>query len=258
MTGRGGRAGRAGHSHRTSPHRPDTHSFGWPARALPSLADPSAAGSSRDATNRLLAQLRTRGSAPRAWTAFLLHCAQRSAQQAQAHPRAAAELTAFHATIIALTGRRAWCWPALSWALALTHLGMLEDQQRIGAANLVSLTRAHLPLAAPHLGRWLGPVALVSDKADGILARRAGVTPFGFYADALADAVFWTWFALRREPDPRVRAAALAAWAAPVLAVTAISVARGRMVEAPRPVWLRPAAAMQIVLALRAWRAAAA
>jgi hypothetical protein len=84
------------------------------------------------------------------------------------------------------------------------------------------------------------------------------VTPFGFYADALADAAFWTWFALHREPDPRVRAAALAAWAAPVLAVTAISVARGRMVEAPHPVWLRPAAGMQAVLALRAWRASPA
>jgi phosphatidylglycerophosphate synthase len=221
-------------------------------------ADPTAAGSSRDATNLLLAQRRTQGWAPKAWTVFLLHCAQRSTQQAQAHPRAAAELTAFHAAIIALTGGRAWCWPTLSWALALTHLGMLEDQQRVGAANLVSLTRAHLPLAAPRLGRWLGLVALVSDKADGILARRGGVTPFGFYADALADAAFWTWFALHREPDPRVRAAALAAWAAPVLAVTAISVARGRMVEAPHPVWLRPAAGMQAVLALRAWRASPA
>jgi hypothetical protein len=38
----------------------------------------------------------------------------------------------------------------------------------------------------------------------------------------------------------------------PVAAVTAISVQRGRMLDAPRPVLLRPAAMMQAVVAVRA------
>jgi hypothetical protein len=45
---------------------------------------------------------------------------------------------------------------------------------------------------------------------------------------------------------------ALAVWAAPVAAVTAASIRRGRMLDAPRPVVLRPAAAMQAVVAVRA------
>lgn len=218
-------------------------------------ARPAAEGSSRAATNRLLAELSRGGWAPGAWMAFGQSCAQRSTQQARCHPRAVVELTAFHATIAALTPGPRRCWPALSWALTITHLGMLEDQQSIGAANLLSLTRAHLPLGLPGPGRWLGVLAMASDKADGTLARRRGaITPFGFYADTLADAVFWTWFAVHMERDPRVRAVALALWAAPVATVTTISVARGRMVDAPRPVWLRPAAAMQVVLTLRALR----
>ena len=59
--------------------------------------------------------------------------------------------------------------PTLSWALA--HQGMLEDQQRIGAANLVSLMGAPTSLwPLPAWVRWLGLVAPASDRADGILA----------------------------------------------------------------------------------------
>ncbi|GAB2767583.1 hypothetical protein [Streptomyces bullii] len=48
-----------------------------------------------------------------------------------------------------------------------------------------------------------------------------------------------------------MRAAALAAWATPVVAVTALAVRRGSMPERPRPALLRPAAAMQAVVAVR-------
>jgi hypothetical protein len=74
---------------------------------------------------------------------------------------------------------------------------------------------------------------------------------FGFYADSLADAAFWTWLGVRHEPSRCLRAATLAAWVAPVLAVAAASVAKGEMVQSPRAMLLRPAAAMQVVLALR-------
>jgi hypothetical protein len=75
---------------------------------------------------------------------------------------------------------------------------------------------------------------------------------FGFYADSLADAAFWTWFGARRDPNRLIQLAAVAAWAAPVATVGVASIAKGKMVESPRPALLRPAAAMQGVLALRA------
>jgi hypothetical protein len=77
-------------------------------------------------------------------------------------------------------------------------------------------------------------------------------TAFGAYADSLADVAFWTWFVLRHEPSRGVRITALAVWAAPVVIVTTASIGRGQMVDAPRPAVLRPAAAMQALLAARA------
>jgi hypothetical protein len=49
-----------------------------------------------------------------------------------------------------------------------------------------------------------------------------------------------------------VRIAALATWAAPVVIVTTASIGRGRMMDVPRPAVLRPAAAMQALVAARA------
>ncbi|AYY13134.1 hypothetical protein EF847_10925 [Actinobacteria bacterium YIM 96077] len=88
---------------------------------------------------------------------------------------------------------------------------------------------------------------------DDRLARRLGtVTPFGRDADSLADAAFWIWFVLRHEPNRHVRVLALGAWAVPVVVVTATSIVRGRIIDTPRPVLTRPAAAMQAVLTVRA------
>jgi len=182
---------------------------------------------------------------------FALATSLRSVRQARDHPRATVELTVMHAALGALAkgGHRRWL--TISWLMAVTHLGMLGPARSIGAASALTLLRANLPVLASGTP-WLGVAALVSDKADGILARRAGPTQFGHYADSLADSAFWAWFAYRHESDRRVLAAAALAWVAPVVAVTAVSFAQGRMVEAPRSVWLRPAAAMQAILALRA------
>ncbi len=86
------------------------------------------------------------------------------------------------------------------------------------------------------------------------MARRAGPTQFGHNADSLADAAFWAWFAFRHEPDRRLVAGAAAAWLLPVALVTAGSFTQGQMIDPPRPVWLRPAAGMQAIMAVRALR----
>jgi phosphatidylglycerophosphate synthase len=129
---------------------------------------------------------------------------------------------------------------------------MLENRRSLGLPNAVTLLRANLAATGGPV-RWLPVAALASDLMDGHLARRIGSeTAFGAHADSLADAAFWTWFVLRHEPSRRVRIAALAAWAAPVVIVTTASMGRGRMMDAPRPAVLRPAAAMQALVTARA------
>jgi phosphatidylglycerophosphate synthase len=210
----------------------------------------SAESGSRAATNQLLAELRDGRWRPSAWTRFLADATRRSARQARQHPRALAEITALH-TGFAVLARRGRVWTVVSWALAATHLGMLDGRRSIGWANAITLTRANLPTLAG--GWWLPVLALGSDVADGRLARGLGTaSPFGASADALADAAFWAWYALRHEPSRPVRAVALLAWVAPVLTVTTISVSSGHMVDSPRPALLRPAAALQAALTIRA------
>lgn len=173
-----------------------------------------------------------------------------SLRQAHQHRRAVIEVTALHAALGALAGRRRRRWITTSWLTALSHLGMLGPATSIGSATIVSIVRANLPVVAPGTP-WLGVIAVISDKADGVLARRAGPTQFGHYADSLADATFWACFARRYETDRRILAVAALAWIGPVVAV---SFGRGRMIDAPRSAWLRPAAALQAVIALRAVR----
>lgn len=206
---------------------------------------------SRAATDLLLVELRRGRWRPRAWTRFLRHAAERSVHQALLRPRALGEITVLHIAFAVARRPKRPLWTITSWLLAATHLGMLERRGSIGLANVVTLTRANLPALAD--GWALPAVALGSDLADGRLARRLGTTSrFGAAADSLADAAFWAWFALRHEPSRRVRGAALLAWVAPVVAVTTTSFGRGRMVDAPRPVLLRPAAVMQAALTARA------
>lgn len=211
------------------------------------------AGSSRVRTDALLAGLRARGWRPRAWMVFLGRATRMSSAAVVARPHAAAEVTVLHLVFALASGRRGRGWVGASWLLAVTHLGLLEGRDSLGAANMVTLIRGNMPVLCP--GRRAGAIAVATDLIDGRLARRSGrVTAFGPYADSLADAVFWTWFAGRYEPSRVVRAAAAAAWAAPAAVVALASFARGGMAEPPHPRLLRPAAAFQVLLAARALR----
>jgi len=213
---------------------------------------------SRAATDELLAGLRAGGWRPVAWARFAALTGRRSVQQAARHPQALAEVTILHGLLALAAGRPGRRWVAASWLMAATHLGLLEDRPSLGTANVITLLRANLPaLGGP--ARWLPALALASDLADGQLARRAGtVSPFGEHADSLADAAFWTWYTLRHEPSRAIRCAALAAWTAPVLTLATASILHGQMTDPPRPAVLRPAAALQALIALRAARRPAA
>lgn len=164
-----------------------------------------------------------------------------------------AELSLLHGVLGLLGGRSALRWTAASWTLAVTHLGLLESRRSLGIADMLTLVRANLPALPVAHRPEVAVLALATDVVDGRIGRRFGTaTPFGRDADAIADAVFWTWFAVRHEPSAVLRYLALAAWTVPVAAVTAVSVVRGEMVDAPRPGIARPAAALQILLAVRA------
>lgn len=134
--------------------------------------------------------------------------------------------------------------------MAVTHAGLLEHRSHLGVANTLTLVRANLPTMGSPLGSGIGVVAAMTDFADGELARRTGTeTRFGTYADAFADAAFWIWYASVHGNCP-MRWAAWLTWLGPTLAVTVRSVARGEMVEPPRPRVIRPAASLQVVLAV--------
>ena len=210
---------------------------------------------SRAFTNAALAALRRDRWSPRGWAGFGCSVTVRSVRQIRCHPRAAIEVTLLHGLFATAARGRSRRWIGTSWIMTITHLGLLGPRRSIGWPTAISLSRANLaPTGAP-LGRWVGVVGVASDRLDGALARRQGPTMFGFYADALADAALWTWLGIGEEPSRLVRAATVAAWAAPVLSVAAASIANGEMVDSPRPALLRPAAAMQAVLAVRMFRA---
>lgn len=215
------------------------------------------AGSSRAATNDLLRDLAAGRWRPAAWAQFLGAAAGRSVDQARLHPRALAEVSALHGLLLAVappSGRR---WVSTSWLLASTHLGLLEDRSHLGPADLLTLARGSLPAVVSARHPWLAGLAMATDFVDGRLARHTGTTtPFGAYADVFADASFWIWFTTDRADGRGVRGAAVLTWLLPVGAVTALSIGRGRMVDAPRPRWIRPAATLQVLITGRAlWRA---
>lgn len=210
---------------------------------------------SRRRGEELLAGLRAGQWRPAAWGRFLGRSAALSWQAAAARPRAAAEVTALHAAVLMLARRSGstgnQVWAAASWLLAITHLGLLGPRGSLGPANAVTLARANLPALAG--GRWTGVAALAADVADGRLARGRGEeTMFGGYADSVADAAFWTWFAARHEPSRGVRTAAFAAWTAPALAGLALSLARGAVTVPPRHALVRPSASVAALLVFRA------
>ncbi len=207
---------------------------------------------SRAATNELLAGLARRRFTPRAFGVFLADATMRSVREAQRRPRALAELTAIHVAVAAVAGRRGAPWLVASWLMGATHLGMLESRTSLGPANALTVARAALPAAGHSLGAGVPIAALVTDFADGQIARRTGsVTRFGAQGDFLADAALWIWFVLRYENSLPWRLVTFAAWIVPVSAVTAVSFARGGMVDLPRSRWFRPAAAVEVLIGMR-------
>ena len=180
---------------------------------------------SRTATNDPLSELRTSRWRTPAWSRFPGRAGLRSWEQARAHPRAVAEVTVLHATLAVLGRRHRWRWAVASWAPGGDTFGHARVTTLVGDGQRADLDQANLPVSATGDGRVLGLLALISDLADGRLARQLGtVTPFGRDADSIADAAFWTWFALRHEPNRAIRILALGAWAVPVATVIAISV----------------------------------
>lgn len=142
---------------------------------------------------------------------------------------------------------------AASWALTVTHLGMLEDRRTLGPANILTLVRANLPAVEDRLGPLLPIAALATDFLDGQISRATGTqTPFGRDADFIADAAVWNWHAAQHEPSALLRLAAAVVWAGPIAAVVVSSFAGAGMKDVPRSPWIRPAAALQVVLAARA------
>ena len=207
---------------------------------------------SRQASESLLSVLTAGRGRPSAWVRVLELTTRRSVATARAHPRALAEVTALHAGMAFLSTRRGLPWIATSWFMAATHLGMLNERESIGVPNALTLARANLPAIENRVGKWIPLIALGSDFADGKIARATGaVTPFGSSADFLADTAVWTWFTLRHENNRMLQLLTFAAWVAPVVGLTAASMARGKLVELPRSAWFRPAAVMEIVIGVR-------
>jgi phosphatidylglycerophosphate synthase len=206
---------------------------------------------SRAFVDDILAELRASRWSARGWGRFLGRSLVRSAEQVWRHPRAAAELTVAHGALLAASRRP---WAAASWVLAITHLGLLaEGEDSLGWATRVTLVRANLPALVRRAAPWTAVVALATDRIDGRLAREAGETAFGAYADALADAAFWTWFARRHERDRRLRLLATTVWLTPAAAITLAYVLGGRSVDYPRPAAVRAVSVgMQGLITLRA------
>jgi len=202
----------------------------------------------------ILAELAAGRFGPAAWTTFLGHSLARSIAQAGKRPLAVTEVTALH---LLAGAAGSWRWAAVSWFLCITHLGLLGDRSTLGWPNRLTLLRSLLPSLAP-ASRWTSLVALTTDFVDGRLARRGDESAFGAFADPIADGVFWSWYALRWEPNRGLRWAPITLFAATTAAIAAAYFARARTVDYPRLMAVRYASgATQVMLALRGMRSVA-
>jgi len=209
---------------------------------------------SREFVDRRLADLRASGFSASGWAQLWLRSVERSEEQARAHPTAAREVHLLHVLgAAALPGR----WNVASWWMAWSHLGLLGDEDRpLGWPNRLTMLRAVLPALLPGAGPLPAVLAMATDFADGRLARAGGgSTAFGAFADPIADSIFWTWFALREEPNRWLKAASVVLWVGPAAAVTAAYFLRAEAFGIPGEVSLRPiSAAMQALLTIRSVR----
>jgi hypothetical protein len=225
-----------------------------PVPWLPSRGAITRSDDTRRFVSDVLGELATKRYGLSAWARFFRRSLARSLDQARLRPGAAFELTALHA-LAGASG--SWPGALVSWFLAITHLGLLGERATLGWPNRLTLLRALLPALGPD-SRWTSLVALATDVADGRLARRGNESAFGAFADPIADGVFWSWFALRWEPNRVWRWAPITLFALSATGISAAYFARGRTIDYPRPVTIRQAsAAAQILLTVRAWRSVA-
>jgi phosphatidylglycerophosphate synthase len=208
---------------------------------------------SRRFVDEILSDLSSRHFVPSAWGDFLGRSLVRSVAQIRIRPAAATEVTVLH--LLASAGNRSWAFG--SWLMCITHLGLLGERSTLGWPNRITLIRALLPALAPN-SRWTSLVAVATDFADGRIAQRREESAFGAFADPIADGVFWSWFALRWEPNRWLRLVPITLFVSSVAGISAAYFARGRTIDYPRLQAIRYAsAAAQILLTLRAVRSIA-
>jgi len=221
-----------------------------PVRMTPARTGP---GSSRAATERLLGDLRRDGLTPRAWSSFLGAATFRSFEQARSHPAAFVQLSALHLLFTVGSSPRGRLWVALSWLLTTSHLGLLEERRTLGWANVITVTRANLPAFGSRLGTWIPVLAVLSDVADGALARRSQTTtPFGRHADFLSDTAVWTWSPCTTNPVGSSGRSRSPAGPCPSSWSPEPASRGGAMIDVERSRWWRPCAAVQAVVCVRA------
>jgi hypothetical protein len=209
---------------------------------------------SREFVDDILGELASRHFVPCAWGRFTGRSLVRAAAHIRSHPAAATEVTLLHLLASAAGGR--W-WALGSWSLCITHLGLLGERDTLGWPNRLTLLRALLPSLA-YASRWASLIAVATDFADGRIARRGEESAFGAFADPIADGVFWSWFALRWEPNRYLRWVPVTLFVASVTGIAIAYFARGRTIDYPRLMAARyVSSAVQILLTLRSLRSAA-
>ena len=208
-------------------------------------------GASREFVDEILAELAASHWSPRGWARFLERSFVSSWRGVQAHPGAAAEVTAAH---LLLAARRPSLWALSSWGMVVTHLGMLGDRRAgLGWPNRLTLLRANLPAMVRPPAPTIGLLAFACDWTDGHLARKDRDTAFGGYADLFADAVFWCWYVQHHEPNRVLRLSGQGLWLGPSVIITAAFFLRGRAVNVTRPLTYRTVAVgLQILVTWRA------
>jgi phosphatidylglycerophosphate synthase len=164
----------------------------------------------------LLDRLREDSFTGPAWQQFFADALERSRHIRARRPALTSQSRRWGAIglVAALpAGPAAAAWWTLWWAMIDWHLGMAEtpdgDPQPLRAHDALTLTRLWAaPIVRRHPHPALVAAALLTDAADGALARRAGPTRLGRDLDSTADTAF-AWAAVKgavehKGLDPRL------------------------------------------------------
>jgi phosphatidylglycerophosphate synthase len=146
----------------------------------------------------LLDRLRARRFGARAWRDLLAESLRRSRIDRARRPAAVRQSRRWGAAgLVAAApfGPRPAAWWAAWWALVDWHVGMLEtpggEPRPLRAADALTLARLWAaPVVRRHPRPALVAAALLTDLADGALARRSGTTRLGRDLDSTADTFF--------------------------------------------------------------------